>query len=358
MTNRLPSEVPPAVATFLNLCDEIIDAKLPMGRLGTSLVKGKLTLYLGDSYLQSDEEQKIDDLKHETGHFVLQHLPRCGERDKIRFNLVCDASLAYQGINITLPTDVTFDKLPCKHGGTVPPSAPEVAYDLLAENPSGESCGSLIISFCDDTPESKAKLAIIGAIIKAKHPDFLQFNGAGNEAGTGRSIPEIPPQPPWIRSVLDYLLKTTRSLDRRRSWRREHRALPDLLPGRSRSYDIACRILYDASGSISQELSAQFLGAIANTPELAGSDVVVFDTKISKPIPVNNIKAICDKVEEMGGGTAIKKAGMKGRLLTVPIVWLTDCESGDGFPPPHDTVEIWCVSGSANHPHGIRVQVD
>ena len=49
VTNRLPSEVPPAVATFINLCDEIIDAKLPMGRLGTSLVKGKLTLYLGDS---------------------------------------------------------------------------------------------------------------------------------------------------------------------------------------------------------------------------------------------------------------------------------------------------------------------
>ena len=200
----LPKEVPPAVATFLSFCGDVVVAKLPNARLATMLNEGKLTLLLGDCYLEADDEQRADDLKHEVGHFVLGHIPRCGERDKYKFNLVCDASLAFQGINKTLESDSTFDKLPCKHGGTIPPCPPEAAYELLADPPSLTICGSFAHSSADKSPASEAKMAIIGATIKIKHPELLKALGAtlgGSEVGTGRPIPEIPPQPPWIRNV-------------------------------------------------------------------------------------------------------------------------------------------------------------
>ena len=358
----IPKEVPPAVATFLSFCDDIVELSVLDGRLGTAMKNGKLTLLLGTSYLGADDEQRVDDLKHEVGHFVLCHTQRCGERDKRRFNMVCDAAISFQGICRVLDSDITFEKLPCKNGGTVPPTPPELAYDMLAEGPPTlVICGSLVNSSSDDSPATKAKLAIIGATIRVRHPDLLKTlagNMGGSEAGTGRAISEIPPPPPWIREVLEYLLKTTRSIDRRRSWRREHRALPDMLPGLSRSYTPSCIVLFDASGSISEDLASQFLGALSGTPELANSYVRVFDTTLSHPIPVRDIAKVCEAVAEKGGGTLIKKAGLEGRESGIPIVWLTDAESGDGFAPPHDAVEIWCVSGSAPHPHGIRVQVE
>ena len=358
----LPKVVPPAVATFLSFCDEVINAKLPGARLGTALMNGKLVLLLGECYVAADEEQRVDDLKHEVGHFMLGHLTRCGERNKHNFNLVCDASLSHQGINKVLETDVTFAKLPCKNGGTVPPCPPEAAYELLdTPPPLLIVCGSLEHSSNDGTAASQAKMAIVGAMLLAKHPDFLKALGAhlgGTENGSGRPIPEILPPPPWIRKVIEYLLKTTRSTDRRRSWRREHRALPDMLPGLSRGYTPVCRVLFDASGSIDQELAAQFFGALAGTPELRDSDVIVFDTTLSDIIPVKEIEKLAEAIAEKGGGTYIRKAGLEGRISGIPTVWLTDACSGDGFAPPHDAVEVWCVSGSAPHPHGVRVQVD
>lgn len=363
----IPKHVPPAVATFLACCDEVIvDESFPT--LGTALLRGKLTLILGSLYLKAPNDSlKIELLKHEIGHFALGHISRRKDRYPIPWNLVCDAAIHMQGICDWERLDrelgiqsIIYERLPAKHGGTVPPTPPEIAYDLLEfEGIDGDSCGSISRSSNDDSVESRAKMAVVGAKINGADRNFL--NGAlGRHDGgeTNRAIPEIPPPPPWTREVLEYLLRTARSHERNRSWRREHRALPDILPGRSRSHSPSCRVLLDASGSINEELIKQFLGALVGTPELSDSDVVVFDHKYLPPVPAKNAEAICKSIRQSGGGTGIAKVGNEMRPSGIPVVWLTDCESGDGFPEPHDAMEIWCVHGNAKNPHGVRVNID
>src|SRR2546428_5735724 len=73
----LPPILPPAVATFIACCDEIIvDKSFPT--LGTALIRGHLTLILGELYFQAPNDRiKIELLKHELGHFALGHISRC-----------------------------------------------------------------------------------------------------------------------------------------------------------------------------------------------------------------------------------------------------------------------------------------
>jgi hypothetical protein len=129
----LPKLVPPAIATFLACCDEVIcDESFPT--LGTALIKGHLTLVLGDLYFKApSDEIKIEMLKHEVGHFALGHIGRCGEREPMPWNLVCDAAIHQQEIcNYKLVDlvmgmqSITYDKLECKTGGPIPPTPPEI----------------------------------------------------------------------------------------------------------------------------------------------------------------------------------------------------------------------------------------
>lgn len=366
---KLPDKVSPPVASFLAACDAVLeDRRIPT--LATALIEGKLTLILGQQYLDEPEACQAADLEHEVGHFIGQHLQRCGERDPLQFNIVCDAAINEQGIGDYKLVDAfwatqgienrspRFDRLPHKDGGMIPPCPPEVAYTMLPKSSVGPGggCGSIEHSTMDNSAASLVKAIIVNAAVLAANPFFKQGSEGGDGMAT-RAVPELPPVPPWIRAVLEYLLKTVRSHARQRSWRREHRGLPGTLPGQGRSYAPACRVLLDASGSIGPELLGQFLSALVNTPELAESDVVVFDSAWGDPLPVSNAVAILNEARRRGGGTAINAVGCAMRPDGRPVVWLTDAVSGDGFPPPHTTNEIWCVHGKATPPHGIVIRI-
>ena len=103
----------------------------------------------------------------------------------------------------------------------------------------------------------------------------------------------------------------------------------------------------DASGSIDREKVEQMLSAAVQTPELAGSDVAVFDDGLvhSELIPVHDIEAVQQAIASAGGGTSIKKTAKQIDELAdeaVPKVWLTDAYSSDGLPKESQD-ELWVL---------------
>jgi hypothetical protein len=395
MNNK--ASVPPeeyitsAVATFLAACDSF-EYNSDIKTAGTSIIRGKLRLMVGDAYIMATPEEQLHILQHECGHLVSNHFGRKKDRQNLPWNVVCDASLHYCGIADPLilnqalervmpgARSAEFSNIIGADGKTIPPMPPEMAYELLprmaglgcapgcgecSEHSEGHgdfSCDSIKNSQVDTTPESMAKRAIVAAQILGADKDFrdaiMNTKNAGQETGPGRDTPELPPPPLWIRKTINYLIRTQDRTDRRRSWRRENRAFL-ALPGQSKSYGRGALFLIDASGSIGSERLAEFLSAITRTPELRGSLVVVFDSRPSNYIPANDIKTILDTLKSFGGGTSIKEVGEKVRLDHMPAVWLTDACTGDGWPRKHTQHEVWCVyGGAASPPNGITIRID
>lgn len=366
-TRQLIPDVPLSlgVLSFLAACDEVREARIPT--CATSLIQGRLVLLLGEMYLNAAPPVRAELLRHECGHFVYGHLARLGDRDPGRFNLVCDAAIHETGACDWKLLDretgggvITYDRLPHKNGGSLPPYPPEIAYEMLAEPPeqdgaAGEGCGSLSHGEHDNSPESWAKHATTTAGILAADPEFGKAAGAGS--GMGRETPELAAPPPWIYQVLDWLTRGEHRTEPRRSWRRENRSGSPLLPGQSRGYGYGARILLDASGSIDPTAINQFLSAICCTPELSGTDVVVFDDGWGDPLPVSDPSAVLAEVKRRGGGTAIRRVGQAMRVPSVTAVWLTDGYSGDGWPDEHDGPEVWVINNTeATPPRGVVVR--
>ena len=352
---QLPDHCSPAVATWLQHVQAVrVVAGLP-GPCASSLVKGKITLLVDSAWPTYTPAVQRELLNHELGHFLFDHFGRRGERDPMRFNLVCDAALDHVGVQDSAllwaagHPGVTFEGL------GIPPCPPEVAYEMLPES-NGGGCGSLSASEHDGSGESLlTQLQVLTAVLAAD-PALRARLGRQGGQGAGRAVPELAAPKPWIRQVLAYLSAYSVRLDRTRSWRREHRTVSGL-PGRSKTTGIGCRIFVDASGSVGEADLNDFLSAVCGTPELAGSDVVVFDGTASDPMPATAHGAIVAAVSARGGGTAIRATSAL-RQRGQPAVWLTDAESGDGWPDPHSAPEVWCVVGGAPVPSGYRVQVD
>lgn len=388
---QLPDRLPRAVASLLAQCDEIIyDDKLPVSA-GTGLVQGRLTLMLGNLFLRSSAEIQREILKHECAHFFLGHLGRQGDRQMRPWNAVCDASIHHteccdwqaveRHFNEIEPAPpgsgghklITFERLTSPPTPPIPPMPPEFAYELLPktnvgtgagdekDSGDGESCGSFAYSHDDGSIESKLKAAGARLKIAADDPEFAQQitrnKMAGTNSGGGRAVPDIAPPPAWIRGTIEYLTHTLLRLQPKRSWMREHRGMPDVLPGRYRQHAKKARIFVDASGSIDEATLRVFLGAICGTPELQFSDVIVFDSTPSDPIPVGLPNDIVAAVKAKGGGTSIKATGEACREPGIAAVWLTDGYTGDGWPSRHTTHEVWCVTSTdVTPPNGVTIR--
>lgn len=350
--------IEPAVITFLAQVDEVIvNDHVPTA--ATALARGRLLLLLGKLYLGLSMQGRAEVLLHECGHFLMGHLSRQKDRTPNRWNMVCDAAIHFTHICdwelIEAEAQqmkefpgfkcVTFDRLHDKETGLpLTPMPPEIAYDRLPEEVM-VSCGSMEWSEDDGSAESLAKRAIAGGRILRSDEAFAKRLGGregGKDSGS-RLAPELKGPKDWIKQVLQYLVSTRERSDRRRSWRREHRSFP-VLPGQSRRFAKGGLFFLDASGSIPDDQLAEFLACVLATPELKGSDVIIFDSTPSAMIPITDVASIVAACKSKGGGTCIKYTGEKCRDHR-PAIWITDGYTGDGWPSKHVTTEVWCVWG-------------
>lgn len=320
----------------------------------TILYKGKLSLEVRRDWEEIPVEGQIETLAHEAGHIILRHIPRREERDWAKWGLVTDAALHHNKlccdweiIDAALGIQtVTFERL------GIPPSRPEIAYEMLKGGEGMQACGSLQISEIDDDVESFIKLEQVVSQVGS----FFASAKAGTSSGPGAAIGTIPPPPPWIRNVVDRLVYAKQRLDRGRSWRKFNRHDVELMPGRSKRFGVTAQIFVDQSGSCWGDLP-QFFAAVCATPELAGTRIYGFDDGVRGPVVASDTVGVRALLESSSGGTLIAKAG-EWREKGSPVVWLTDAESADGLPPKHDVTEIWCVRGNAPTPGRERIRVE
>ena len=111
--------------------------------------------------------------------------------------------------------------------------------------------------------------------------------------------------------------------------------------------------MLDASGSIGEELIGELLAAVCSTPELAGSDVVVFDHVCREPVDASDTHAVLESVRTAGGGTLIRAAGAH-RDPDKQTVWLTDGGTADGWPERAQE-DLWVVGEGESVPAGAPV---
>jgi hypothetical protein len=394
--NLLPDEeyLRPGVITFLAHVDTVlVDNRVPT--CATGLYKGKLLLLLGERYLAcEDQEARGEMLAHECAHFLMGHLGRRGERQPRPWNAVIDASLHWVGaadwqlieeaMNKGWKGEqpirlVTFERLLDKDTNMpMAPMPPEMAYERLPvvtvvcdgncdehgpgghDTQEGEGCGSMEHSHHDGSTESMTKRVITaGKVISADKEFAARLRGESSQnAGLGRGsrlAPDLPPPAPWIRQTLQWLIHGRKRAQRRRSWRRENRSFP-VLPSKVRLHTLGGLFIIDASGSISDDMMGEFLSAVMHTPELKGSEVVIFDSYWTDYIPITDHATIMAKVKEMGGGTTIRAVGQAYKHDPRPRVWITDGYSGDGWPDPHTAADIWCVwDQGPTPPHATAV---
>ena len=111
--------------------------------------------------------------------------------------------------------------------------------------------------------------------------------------------------------------------------------------------------MLDASGSIGDELLGQLLAAVCSTPELASSDVVVFDHLCREPVDASDVGAVLAMCRSAGGGTLIRAAG-EHRDPDKQTVWLTDGGTADGWPVGAEA-DLWVVGAGEPVPAGAQV---
>lgn len=340
-----------------------VNASIPLA--ATAYTKdGKMYCLVGEKWDEFTDEMKVEILAHEAGHVAGGHDIRQGDRKAIvqdangnqvsLWNLCGDAAIHYSGgvqeWAIKEFHGVTYDNL------GIPPVPAEIAYEMLLEKiPSAESMGVGCGRLGPDgemSPEAKSR-SLVASIRGAAEIGAM---GTGSHSGHGRPIPDVIPSiPDWIHEVLARLKKAVSYDDPVRRWVKETRrdVEPIMLPGRAARLGVACTFIGDASGSMSDEDLGKLFGAVEATPELAGSEFVIFSSEAMGPVPIREWRRL---VAECGGGGTSFMAGAALRRPGVPVVWLTDGYTGDGWPEEHDADELWVITTSVEPPHGVRIQ--
>jgi Putative metallopeptidase domain len=351
----------PGVKWYLKELDRepFIDEAIPI--VATVYTKaGQMWCVLGKNWLDLRDELRVEILAHEAGHVAGGHDVRLQDRDPRLWNIVCDAAIHYSGGVQAWAVEevggITYERL------ELPPAPPEIAYDMLKSKlppqGSGEGCGREhgggMCELGGMSEEAKAR-ALVAAIRGASVAGGFSGSQGG---GIVREIPDvIPPVPAWVQEVLHRLKRAVNYDDRSRRWIKETRrdVDPIMLPGRSARLGVACTFIWDLSGSISHEDVTIFLAAVDGTPELQGSEVVAFSDIAVGPRPVRYARELA--AECPSGGTQFH-VGAALRRTGVPVVWITDGYTGDGWPEPHDSEELWVITTEVEPPHGIKIKVN
>ena len=345
---------PADVSAFLAIVDEVIEAG-DVPTVATHLDKGHLTLILGKLWETAPHVARVEILRHEASHVAHGCWMRRGDREPMKWNVACDAIIhgLHEADAELIDREcgiesVTLERLSVQLGRPVTLMPSERLYDLLQahqDQVGSGGCGSCGHSKADDSLESRMKASQVGSAVLGK---------VGGEGQGFRPEPPLPPVPAWIAQVLDWLVTRVVAREERvRAWRRAHRTLPDLLPGSARGEARAARFMLDASGSIGDELLGQLLAAVCATPELAGSDVVVFDHIAREPVDASDTGAVLAMVKSAGGGTLIRACGA-ARDPEKQTVWLTDGGTADGWPS-RASEDLWVVGEGEPAPNGAPV---
>ncbi len=318
---------------------------------------GRMLCGLSPDWEKWSDELKNEVLCHESGHVAGGHDIRLQDRDNpMLWNVVCDAAIHHSGgveeWAIKELHGVTYDTL------QIPPVPPEIGYDMLKqkmqEDGHGGGCGRHEHGDKEEmSPEAKTR-AIVASIKGAAEMGGL--NGGQGASGQTRIIPDvIPNMPDWMIQLLDMLKKAVAYDNPVRRWIKETRldVDPIMMPGKAPKLGVACQFIWDLSGSIGHEDVARFLGAVDATPELAGSVISAFSDTAAGPHPVRDARKLIDECPS--GGTSFM-AGAATRITGIPVVWITDGYTGDGWPAPHDSDEFWVINTDVQPPHGIRIQ--
>lgn len=391
-------------AKLLALADVVVETD-QVETCAVAVKNGRVELWLGPLFRNcKDDKARQHMLRHECFHVMLDHQKRQEDRDIELWNQVTDCAIHaggavdWQLIDEACGIEVcTYERL------GVPVMPPELAYDWLKKGKSpgrfdnwggsaegqptpdeGQQgsggaavapeskpevkptgCGRGPVQSDTDEKSQSKEAEIIAEVLQSWEAEVEEsgyegmhdglMNGvadtdnAGTGHGGGRDRPEIYQVPDWVLEVLDRLLERHNSkVERARTWTKEHRYIESgLLPGmrpRKGWEGVWC---IDASGSIDREKVEQMLSAAVQTPELAGSDVAVFDDGLvhSELIPVHDIEAVQQAIASAGGGTSIKKTAKQIDELAdeaVPKVWLTDAYSSDGLPKESQD-ELWVL---------------
>jgi len=356
---------PPDVTNFLALVDEVRHAP-EVPTVGSLLEDGRLTLLLGKLWERAPHAARVEILRHEASHVAHGCWARHGDRNVVltdpsgqnpvlAWNIATDANIHglkesdWEVVDRECDWEsVTYERLSksLKRPLTLMPS--ERLYDIIVKEAKpfqGHTCGAAGHSLADSTLASRMKASAVGRAV---------LGDAGPNGNGMRPTPTLPACPPWIQEVLDWLVtRVVAREERLRSWRRAHRVNPDLLPGSARGEARAARFMLDASGSIGDELLGQLLAAVCSTPELASSDVVVFDHLCREPVDASDVGAVLAMCRSAGGGTLIRAAG-EHRDPDKQTVWLTDGGTADGWPVGAEA-DLWVVGAGEPVPAGAQV---
>lgn len=312
-----------------------VEFETTKGTHATALEKDgdKIKVYLNEVvWDKGTPEQLAEAIKHELGHIMFGHCAHMStlqdNKDKMLWNLCGDCSVHY---NVADPNIIT-EGLKLWDSNTkgvytynvfdIPVIPPKILFNILKKKMQNqqqvEQSGLGKCEFGMGDGDVMDWL-IVGhelgqALDKARGdgvvvPASLRERHAGIEPGSGRVVTvSTVSTKEWIQKLISMLAKDI-PFGRTPSYRREpHNEVGRSLLRRGNATTYTeCSILaaIDCSGSINQDDLGKVIKAIMDLTiqyKIQGS-VVVFDTTVSKRIPIKDFKSIQQVATTKGGGT-------------------------------------------------------
>jgi len=323
---------------------------------GTAATDGR-NFYYNSRFIRMLKPKEVEFLfGHEVLHCVYDHFGRRGDRNPQLYNIASDYCVNADLKKHRVGEFIT--SVPCLYDEKYEGMSSEEIYDILYENAEKIDIGSLVDKMIDDhmdgqgdssgdgddqgkgrprlTEEERQQIRdeIKEAVLAAAS---AEANGAGNiPAGVRKIIENLTaPKMNW-RELLRMQLESTIKSDY--TWMRASRKgwhMDAVMPGRKPDELIDIAVMIDMSGSISSEMSRDFLSEVAGIMEQFNSykiHVATFDTEVYNPQQYDseNLDSITDYDLQGGGGTDfecmynyLKEADIQPKRLVVFT---------DGFP--------------------------
>lgn len=344
-------------------------------------------LYYNPTWCDTLTDKQIRGLLcHEVLHLALQHIPRCGERDKQLWNIACDLK-----VNIEIQNDHDIELPPGAikpnsgysnknydfDGGTIKDideksseniytiirkkmkTKPQEPGDLIIQ--PGNAAEAEALEKAGIKPVKASQAASLGRDWQSRVYSASQQSKGDVPAGVARELFKLEhAELPWNQIIRQRL----RKLAIKRTWRRPNmRYLPWYFPGRSKNEGIKIVAVIDTSGSMSKEQITKAISelyGLMRTFQFLELWVTDCDAKVynAKKVKMYELSKL---LLSGGGGTSFKPAfeWVKEDLNNDidSLLFFTDLY-GDfpTTPPPYET--FW-VTDTKNHavPFGRKLMI-
>lgn len=310
------------------------------------------------------DECNLDECKgvqaHETGHVILLHPFRRGNRDFRKWNIACDLALnkilidagfKLLGRPATLAEhyagkegyllDPRFDGMDAEKIFTLipdpPPNTPQQAGDVL--------------DYPTDSPAEKQQAEKEQRLYNVQAAQIAKKAGNLPE-GLDRLIENLTAPKINIKEIIGQFVDETAKNDF--TWKTPNRRYlgeGEYLPSLKSPELGHISFLVDLSGSVTLEQAKDLLAIVKGTIEIyqnAEIDLIFFATRASKPIQITDdteLNSITSPAE-IGSGTNYKppfEMIQTAELDPIGIIVLTDGQCSS-FPPDPDTPTLWILT--------------